>query len=78
MQHFAEEKREFRVIIIWSCPNYIYRAGNMALRTHGCQTPKEMIIFGESPPEQKIRPKRDELAIGKWRPNAPCPGKYFV
>jgi diadenosine tetraphosphatase ApaH/serine/threonine PP2A family protein phosphatase len=82
MEHFAEEKREFRVITIWSCPNYMYTTGNMAaimaLRLPGFPKPKQLVVFGESPAEQKLRPKNDELAMGKWRPNAPCPVKYFV
>jgi diadenosine tetraphosphatase ApaH/serine/threonine PP2A family protein phosphatase len=58
---------DYRLITIWSAPNYSYKSGNkatiMAFRVQGYPNEKHLIQFEEAPPEAKIIPPPEERPI---------------
>jgi hypothetical protein len=62
-----QPEREYRLITVWSAPNYSYRSGNKAailgLRTNREQE-KHIIIFEQAPRRIRITPSEVEMGAG--------------
>jgi hypothetical protein len=59
-----EPDRDYRLITVWSAPNYSYRSANKASilgRKFDGKDPKELIIFGAAPEPIRITPASDEM-----------------
>jgi hypothetical protein len=68
-EYFAgpDAERTFRLITVWSAPNYSYRSGNMAaimgIDIPG-KKPKDLVIFGPAPDPLRITPPEEERPAG--------------
>jgi hypothetical protein len=68
-QYFAspEQKRDYRLITIWSAPNYSYKSGNkasiMALRLPNEKDHKKLVIFEQCPAYARIEPPEQEKPV---------------
>jgi diadenosine tetraphosphatase ApaH/serine/threonine PP2A family protein phosphatase len=59
-----QRDREFRLITIWSAPNYSYRSGNKAaIMALGVEEEdrKRIIVFDQAPARIRIKPADDEM-----------------
>jgi diadenosine tetraphosphatase ApaH/serine/threonine PP2A family protein phosphatase len=68
-----EPTREYRLITVWSAPNYSYKSGNkaavLAFRQPDGKKEKDIIRFAPAPDPIRIKPPPEEL---------PGPAQYFV
>jgi diadenosine tetraphosphatase ApaH/serine/threonine PP2A family protein phosphatase len=69
----TEPPRGYRLITIWSAPNFEYKSGNlaaiMALRVPGPGHEKHLLVFADAPADAKIRPPAEEMSVAS---------RYFV
>jgi diadenosine tetraphosphatase ApaH/serine/threonine PP2A family protein phosphatase len=69
----AEPARDYRLVTIWSAPNFEYKSGNkaviMALRVPEAGSDKTFITYMDAPTNAKIIPPAEEMAVAS---------RYFV